>query len=197
MNLRSFFLAFVPIFVAVDAFGVLPVFISLTEGMNENEKWRVLKQSVTTALAIAIAFIFVGKAIFIFLGITVYDFLIAGGSILFVLALVDLLFPTKRRRTSPDLGVVPLGMPLIVGPAVLTTSLISIDSYGLLPTLISVVINILIAGFLFYSSNFLIKLIGENGSRAISKVSSLLLAAIGVMMVRKGIIYLFTSFTGG
>lgn len=194
MNFHSFLLSFIPIFVAVDAFGVLPIFISLTDGMKEGEKLRVLKESVTTALIIGILFIFLGKAIFIFLNITVDDFLIAGGVILFVLSIVDLLFPTKQRRTSPTLGVVPLGMPLIVGPAVLTTSLILIDSYGLIPTLLSVVTNILIAGFIFYLSNWLIKIIGEAGSRAISKFSSLLLGAIGIMMVRKGIIHIISSF---
>ncbi|RLE14418.1 MarC family protein [Candidatus Aerophobetes bacterium] len=191
--MHPFLLSFIPIFVAVDAFGVLPVFISLTQGISEKEKLQVLKQSVITALAIAISFVFIGKAIFNYLGITVEDFLIAGGIILFVLALVDLLFPTKQRRTSPSLGVVPLGMPLIVGPAVLTTSLICIDSYGFVPTLLSIIVNISIAGVVFYLSNFLIRLLGDAGTRVISKISSLFLAAIGIMMVRKGIIYILRN----
>jgi len=194
MSFHSFLLSFIPIFVAVDAFGVLPIFISLTDGMSDRKRLKVLKDSVITALIIGIIFIFLGKAIFLFLSITVNDFLIAGGIILFILSVVDLLFPTKQRRTSPTLGVVPLGMPLIVGPAVLTTSLILIDSYGLIPTLLSVIVNILIAGFVFYLSNWLIKIIGESGSRAISKFSSLLLGAIGIMMVRKGIIHIIHSF---
>jgi len=191
--MHPFLLSFIPIFVAVDAFGVLPVFISLTQGISEKEKLQVLKQSVITALAVAISFVFIGKAIFNYLGITVEDFLIAGGIILFVLALVDLLFPTKQRRTSPSLGVVPLGMPLIVGPAVLTTSLICIDSYGFVPTLLSIIVNISIAGVVFYLSNFLIRLLGDAGTRVISKISSLFLAAIGIMMVRKGIIYILRN----
>ncbi|MBC7189267.1 MarC family protein [Candidatus Aerophobetes bacterium] len=193
MNIHSFLLSFIPLFVAVDAFGVLPIFISLTEGMNPQERLRVLKQSLFTALAVAIAFLFIGKGIFNFLGITVDDFLIAGGVILFVLAVVDLLFPTKQRRSSPSFGVVPLGMPLIVGPAVLTTSLICIDSYGLFPTVFAVISNILIAGGVFYCSRWLIKILGEAGTRAISKISSLLLAAIGIMMVRKGITHILKS----
>jgi len=191
--MHPFLLSFIPIFVAVDAFGVLPVFISLTQGISEKEKLQVLKQSVITALAVAISFVFIGKAIFNYLGITVEDFLIAGGIILFVLALVDLLFPTKQGRASPSLGVVPLGMPLIVGPAVLTTSLICIDSYGFVPTLLSIIVNISIAGVVFYLSNFLIRLLGDAGTRVISKISSLFLAAIGIMMVRKGIIYILRN----
>ncbi|MCD6574366.1 MarC family protein [Candidatus Aerophobetes bacterium] len=195
MNIHSFFLSFISIFVAVDAFGVLPIFISLTEGITDREKLQVLKQSITTALAVAIGFVFIGKAIFNYLGITVDDFLIAGGIILFVLAVVDLLFPTKNRRSSPSLGVVPLGMPLIVGPAVLATSLICIDSYGIIPTFFSILFNVLIAGLVFYSSKWLMRLLGNAGTRAISKLSSLLLAAIGIMMVRKGIIHILKTLT--
>ncbi|RLE07042.1 MarC family protein [Candidatus Aerophobetes bacterium] len=192
MLLKPFILSFIPVFVAVDAFGVLPIFISLTEGMGKKRKLEVVKQSVFTALIIAIAFIFVGKAIFLILGVTVQDFMIAGGVVLFTLSVADLLFPTKQRRTS-TVGVVPLGMPLIAGPAVLTTSLMSIDAFGLTPTLLSVILNILLAGFVFSSSDLLMKILGTAGSRGISKVSSLLLAAIGVMMVRKGIMQILMS----
>ena len=192
MFFNSFILSFIPVFVAVDAFGVLPIFISLTEGMKKREKVRVVRQSVLTALIIAIAFIFVGKAIFLILGVTVQDFMIAGGTVLFILSVVDLLFPTKQRRTS-TIGVVPLGMPLIAGPAVLTTSLVSVDAFGVVPTLLSVILNILLAGFVFFSSDFLMKILGTAGSRGISKVSTLLLAAIGVMMVRRGIMQILSG----
>ncbi|RLE10610.1 MarC family protein [Candidatus Aerophobetes bacterium] len=192
MFFNSFILSFIPVFVAVDAFGVLPIFISLTEGMKKKERVRVVRQSVLTALIIAIAFIFVGKAIFLILGVTVQDFMIAGGTVLFILSVVDLLFPTKQRRTS-TIGVVPLGMPLIAGPAVLTTSLVSVDAFGVVPTLLSVILNILLAGFVFFSSDFLMKILGTAGSRGISKVSSLLLAAIGVMMVRRGIMQILSG----
>jgi len=190
MFLKSLLLSFIPIFVAVDAFGVLPIFLSLTDGMKPHERRNVLRQSLITAFAIAVAFVFLGKAIFLVLGITVQDFMIAGGVVLFILSVVDLLFPTKQRRSPSTVGVVPLGMPLIVGPAVLTTALISINSYGILVTLFSIVVNILLAGIIFTFSHLLMKVLGKAGSKAISKVFSLFLAAIGVMMVRKGLMQL-------
>jgi len=190
MFLKSLLLSFIPIFVAVDAFGVLPIFLSLTDGMKPHERRNVLRQSLITAFAIAVAFVFLGKAIFLVLGITVQDFMIAGGVVLFILSVVDLLFPTKQRRSPSTVGVVPLGMPLIVGPAVLTTALISINSYGILVTLFSIVVNILLAGIIFAFSHLLMKVLGKAGSKAISKVFSLFLAAIGVMMVRKGLMQL-------
>lgn len=191
MDIKTLALAFIPIFVAVDALGVLPLFISFTESAKKQHRTKVIRDSMITAILIALIFIFVGKSIFRFLGITVYDFMIAGGTLLFILAIGDLLRSEKATRAPEQtLGVVPLGMPLIVGPAVLTTSLIMLDTYGLMPTLISVVLNVLIAGVIFSSADYIMKLIGKGGTKAVSKVASLFLAAIAVMMIRKGIIHI-------
>ena len=186
--MKNIFLAFIPIFVAVDVIGVLPVFASITEGISRKEKFKIISQSIITALCLAVGFIFLGKAVFKLLNITVGDFMIAGGALLFCIAIMDIVTSAERRRQpTAELGAVPLGTPLIVGPAVLTTSLIIINEYGLLATLISVLCNILLAGIVFISSEYLMRSIGVAGSRALSKVTSLLLAAIAVMMVRKGV----------
>lgn len=190
---KNIFLAFIPIFVAVDAIGVLPIFAGLTEGFSRNEKLKIIIQSIVTAICLAVGFIFLGKAIFRLLNITIGDFMIAGGALLFCIAIIDIINPNKKRRIpSSELGAVPLGTPLIVGPAVLATSLIIVDTYGILPTLSSVLVNIILAGVIFISSEFLMKILGEAGSRALSKVMSLLLAAIAVMLIRKGVYYIFS-----
>ena len=185
---RDILLSFIPIFVAVDAVGVLPIFVSLTEGIERSERAKIIVQSMLTALCLAVGFIFLGKAVFRILGITIGDFMVAGGAILFCLAITDIINPVKKRRIpSGELGAVPLGTPLLVGPAVLTTCLVIISEYGLLATLISVLVNILLAGIMFESSSVLMKVLGEAGSKALSKIMSLLLAAIAVMLTRKGI----------
>ena len=185
---KNILLAFIPLFVAVDAFGVLPLFVGLTNGLEQKEKNRILIQSFWTASAVAVIFILIGRLIFNFLGITVADFMIAGGAILFCISITDILNPAKTRRIpSESLGSVPLGIPLIVGPAVLTTSLVLVPRYGLLATIIAVLINILIAAAVFRQSHYLIKVLGDAGSKALSKVMSLLLAAIAVMLMRHGI----------
>jgi multiple antibiotic resistance protein len=185
---RNILLSFISIFVAVDAIGVLPIFVSLTEGIERSERAKIIVQSMLTALCLAVGFIFLGKAVFRILGITIGDFMVAGGAILFCLAITDIINPVKKRRIpTEELGAVPLGTPLIVGPAVLTTCLVIITQYGLLATLISVMVNILLAGMIFESSSVLMKVLGEAGSKALSKIMSLLLAAIAVMLIRKGI----------
>lgn len=186
--LTNILMAFIPVFVAVDAIGTLPILLSLTQGLDRRLKHRIILQSMLTALCLAVGFILVGKLVFRALGILMGDFMIAGGAILFCLAIIDIVNPIKRRRAPEnDFGVVPLGTPLLAGPAVLTTSMLAVSEYGLLPTLISVVANILLAGLLFRFSLVLIKLLGESGAKAMSKVSNLLLAAIAVMLIRKGL----------
>jgi multiple antibiotic resistance protein len=186
--LRNIILSFIPIFVAVDAIGVLPIFVSLTEGLEQKEKTKIIVQSMLTASGLAVGFILVGKLVFRVLGITIGDFMIAGGAILFCLAIADIINPVKKRRIpGKELGAVPLGTPLIVGPAVLTTSLVIVSHYGLIPTFLSVIANILLAGLVFSLSSKLMGFLGEAGSKALSKITSLLLAAIAVMLIRKGL----------
>jgi multiple antibiotic resistance protein len=197
-HLGRFVMAFVPIFFAVDALGVLPFFMSLTDGMDRRERHRVLRQSLVTALIVAIAFVFFGRAIFALMGITVADFEVAGGALLFVIAAMDLVSDGKASRyAASSVGAVPLGTPLIIGPATLTMALILVDLYGLWETLASIVVNIAIAGIVFRGADVLMRLLGQAGSRAVAKVASLILAAIAVMMVRKGLPEMLSFMAAG
>ncbi|MFH1201566.1 MAG: MarC family protein [Candidatus Omnitrophota bacterium] len=192
---ENFLLAFIPIFVAVDALGVLPIFISLVSGLSKKEKIFIIKSSVVTAMVIALVFVAIGKFIFKFLGITIADFMIAGGVLLFIIAINDILNPEKKTRIpSATMGAVPLGMPLIVGPAVLTTTLIIVSQYGIEATTLSLVANILLAGVVFFFADSLIRILGVASARAVSKVASLLLAAIAIMFVRRGVLEIVSSY---
>jgi multiple antibiotic resistance protein len=187
--MKEFWLCFVPLFVAVDAIGVLPLFMNLTDGVEQKRVRKVVLQGMVTALVVAIAFVAIGELILKFLGITVADFMVAGGSLLFALSLNDLLAVEKHHKKIDvqSLGAVPVGVPLIVGPAVLTTSLLLLRQYGLVPTVTAVVLNVVMAGIVLWFSQALIRVMGKTGAKTVSKLASLLLAAIGVMMVRKGI----------
>jgi multiple antibiotic resistance protein len=186
---HNFLLSFIPLFVAVDAIGVLPIFASLTVGLSKKEHSTIIIQSMFTAICLAIGFVLLGKQLFNFLGIEIADFMIAGGAILFSIAIIDIINPEKRTRSpGRDIGAVPIGTPLIAGPAVLTTSMLCVSEYDYLPTIVSVVVNILLAGLIFRLSTSLIKFLGDAGSKALSKIFSLLLAAIAVMLIRKGLV---------
>jgi len=189
--LKELLLAFIPLFVAIDVLGTVPLFLSLTSESSLSIRKKLTKQAVMTALVIAVVIVFGGKSIFQFLGITIADFKIAGGTILLVLSVRELLssvdHESKRPVDPENVGVVPLGIPLILGPAALTTLLILVDTHGLCFTLASLVINLVIVFVVFYNSHIIEKILGRNGAGAFGKVSSLFLAAIAVMMIRLGI----------
>jgi len=192
--LNDVLLVFVPMFFTVDPIGILPIFASLTNGLSSQEKRQIIFQSLLTASLVAVGFIFLGKGIFHFLGITMGDFMVAGGVILFCLAMVDLTSQSKTRRgIASELGAVPIGTPLVVGPAVLTISLMLVSVHGVAVTLTALFLNIAIVGVVFTFSDTLMRFLGQSGSRALSKVMMLLLAAIGVMMVRRGIIEIMSG----
>jgi multiple antibiotic resistance protein len=186
--LEPYLLTFIPLFVAVDAIGLLPVYLTLTEGFNSEARMRVLWHSLITATIVALVFVLIGKGIFVILGITVADFKIAGGLILLIIAIMGLVQESTQWRVDLDMiGVVPIGVPLIAGPAVLTTLIMFVDVHGFPPTLVALLLNLVIVGILFFKADRIIALLGKGGAQAISKVVSLLLAAIAVMMIRQGL----------
>ncbi|MBS1492774.1 MAG: MarC family protein [Bacteroidetes bacterium] len=189
MTFDTFLLSFIPMFVAFDALGIIPMYLGLTDKINTEEKKKLTLQASLAALIICLAFLFIGNAIFNFLGITVNDFRIAGGLILLIISINDLLFYSSRVRDikPSDVGIVPLGVPLIAGPGVLTTIMISNNSYGFYYTITSLIVNILITFMALYYADTTTRVLGQAGSKAFAKVASLFLAAIAIMMIRVGL----------
>jgi multiple antibiotic resistance protein len=190
--LQEFGLTFVPLFVAMDAVGVLPILVPLTGDMKPAQRNRTVRLAVITALGLGLGFVAIGKGIFLFLGIEVSDFLIGGGLILFLLAAKDMItgkmLEAQASVGADMLGVVPIGTPLVVGPAVLTTLLILTDQYSIIIVTISFVINLAIGWLLFSQANRVVGFLGQGGVRATSKIISLFLAAIAIKMIRQGIL---------
>jgi len=139
--------------------------------------------------------LFAGDVIFQTMGITVNDLRVGGGLILLVLSITDLIFSDFRQRAPNDdedvessIGIVPIGIPLTMGPAAITTILVSQQSFGYLPTSVSLFANLALitVGFLFGPA--LLERLGSSTAKAVAKVTSLFLAAIAVAMIRTGII---------
>jgi len=189
--LRPYILCFIPLFVAVDAIANIPIFLSLVENTSKVRRHKIIVDAVITATAVAVLFMSIGKWIFSLLGITIPDFQIAGGALLFVIA-VRLLLPGAQKSAltnahDKDMGVFPLGTPLITGPAVLTTTLMMMNSFGALVTSVSLILNMFFVWLTLVKADTIMKLIGPSGTRAFSKIMYILLAAIAVMMIRHGI----------
>ena len=193
--MNTFWVCFVPLFVAVDAIGVLPIFMGLCEGVPVARRRVVVVQSIITATLVAVAFLLAGPKVLELLGISVADFMVAGGLLLFVISLSDLVTGEKWRSKIDveTIGAVPIGVPLITGPAVLTTCVLLMNQHGASVTVAAVVVNILIAGLIFWFADPIGRFLGHAGARTLSKIASLLLASIAVMMIRKGVISIVLS----
>ncbi|MGI8431225.1 MAG: MarC family protein [Chthoniobacterales bacterium] len=185
----KFVIAFIPIFVAIDAVGMVAIFIGLGADVDAKRRKQEALIGIGTALGISVGFVFLGKLIFEALGITVADFQVAGGLLLLTFAVRDLLdVGSDKKPTNADFGIVPLGMPLIAGPALLTALLVLNDSVGPVYTLLSLVVNLVIVAVVFCYADRLTKWLGRQGIKGISKLVSLLLAAIAVSLIRRGLV---------
>jgi multiple antibiotic resistance protein len=198
--MNAYIESFLPLFVAINVLGIIPVFLAVTDGMTPAERRRLTFQAVVTASLIAVLILAAGQLIFSLLGITVNDLRVGGGLILLMLSVSNLVFVDYRRRDprnaegpeeemeGASAGVVPLGIPLIMGPAAITSVLVSRESYGYLPTLTSMVINMALVYLTLASSPWLGRIMGPAVSRAVAKVASLFLAAISVALIRAGVV---------
>ncbi|HEY6012058.1 MAG TPA: MarC family protein [Nitrospirota bacterium] len=186
---KPFLVSLIPIMVALDAPGTLPLYVGMTEGMKKHDRRKIVRQSILTAFLVTLGFVLLGRAIFNALGILVADFTIAGGIVLLIIAVTDILRAgEKNMPRSTEFGVVPLGTPLIAGPAMLTTTLILVGNHGYFPVILSLVVNLAIAWLIFAQSDRIIRIIGISGSRAFGKVVALILAAFAVTLIRSGIL---------
>jgi multiple antibiotic resistance protein len=185
--IARFLLAFIPVFVAIDPIGLVAIFMGLGTNTSHEHRKHQAFLGLLTGLLVAVGFIFLGKGIFAALGITVADFQVAGGLILLALAVRELVgYGRADRDADNEFGVVPLGMPLIAGPALLTALLILVDSVGVVFTLLSLIVNLAIVAIALCNADRFVRLMGRQGLRGVSKIIALLLAAIAISLIRRG-----------
>jgi multiple antibiotic resistance protein len=191
--MENFFKAFISLFVAIDALGALPFLVGLTRHMNETERRGLIYRATGSALMIGLIFIFGGRAIFNFLGITENDFRVAGGLLLIVFSIRDLLVTSSHQGapTPTKVGIVPIAVPLMMGPAALATLMVGTEQFGFSLTVLSLVINLMIVLLMFSRAGMIVTKLGDDVSDAVNKIFSLLIAAIGVMLVRSGLVEMF------
>jgi len=186
--LQSFILTFVPLFIVIDALGNLPFVISLSEGMSREERRKMIHTATITATIVGLVFLFLGQLILYALDISVGSFAIAGGLILLILSIKYMTTGRMVEAIKEEMvAVVPIGTPLTVGPATITTLLLLATQFPLYMVLISFTLNMLITWAILLSSNQIVRFMGKGGLKAVSRVFSLLLAAIAVNMIIHGL----------
>ena len=189
--LRDFFLVFLPLLVAMNPLGTLPFLIPILGSIPREKHHRVVLTTLVTGLVVGLLFLGLGRGLFSVLSIEVSDFLIAGGLILLVLSLRELL-PASRfdRPVEPDelTAIVPIGVPLLVGPATISMLILLSEPYNIWLVASAFLANLLLDWVVFLQSGRIARVVGTGGLQAFSKVAYLLLAAIAVQLIRKGVV---------
>lgn len=186
--LQDFILTFVPLFIVIDAFGNLPFVITLSEGLSQRERRKMIHISVITASLVGLAFLFLGRFILGILGITVGDFTIGGGLVLLVLSIQYMASgQTVEAAKEEMMGAVPIGTPLTVGPASITALLLLAGQFPIYIVLLAFALNMAIVWAVFQSGGVISRVLGLGGLKAFSKVLSLLLTAFAVSLIIRGL----------
>lgn len=191
------------IFVTVDPIGVLPFFVSLTEGYDESDKRAILDRAVVTTGVVLVIFLLAGRWLFEAFGFTLYAVEIAGGILLFFTAYdmfhgeVGKKIPAADREEAlqrrDELAIAPLGIPLLAGPGAIATVMVYTGSAGGdlidLVGIFAAIVGVTIATFvILHFGQRIFRYLGRVGVLAIIRVMGILLAAVAVQFVINGVL---------
>jgi multiple antibiotic resistance protein len=182
--------AVIVLFIIVDPFGNIPIFIGLTQDMTDTQKRKVFNTACLVGFILLLIFAFTGQEIFYIFGISIFSFEIAGGILLLIVAIRILISsgnPHENAESPESLGAVPIAIPLLVGPGAITTAIFSLQAYDIYVTALSVLIVMAITWVILRFMGKIYRVLGKTGSLVITRVMALLIAAIAVQYILDGV----------
>ena len=189
-SLKDFHLVFVPLYVVMNPLATVPFLVTLLEPIEISRRRRVIHIALLTGLVLGLAFLALGRGVLAILDIEVSHFLIAGGVVLLMVSLRDLLSAGVQTPAAPGelVAVVPIGTPLLVGPAAISMLILLTQLYPVWLGVLGFLANVVLAWMVFSNAHRITGLLGEGGLLAFAKVAYLFLAAIAVKLISQGII---------
>lgn len=182
------------LFIVLDSVGNIPLFYSITEKMSSEERAKAFTRSIIVASILLTIFAIAGYHIFSWYGSSFADFKIAGGILLLLIALGEILGRIEAEQLrSEEIAVVPMATPLLAGPGSIYTVIYLNSTYGLLPTLLSIAFNTGIAYAILLKSNLILEKAGRNTLLALARILAFLLAVFAVTMIRSGVEEIVTN----
>ena len=181
--------AVIALFIIVDPFGNIPIFIGLTQNVPEIQRRKVYNTATLVGVILLLVFAFTGQEILNIFGLSIYAFEVAGGILLLIVA-IRILISGARESTdsSPEsLGAVPIAIPLLVGPGAITTTIFNLQVYGSENAILAVLIVLALTWIILRFINRIYKFLGKTGSLVIARVMALLIAAIAVQYILTGV----------
>ena len=190
-NIPNLVKAVLALFIVVDPFGNIPIFIGLTEKMERQQRKRVFHSATLIGFILLLVFALAGQQILAFFNISLYSFMIAGGVLLLIIA-VKLLIEDEWKQpvgSLEKLSSVPIAMPLLVGPGAMTTTMLNFQAFGIIITVAAVAIVFLIVWVVLKLIDPIHRFMGKAGAAIVTRVMALLIAAIAVQYIINGITY--------
>lgn len=189
------FKSFVILFIIIDPFVAFAAFISMTKGMTHVEKMKQSYTAVLVAFALVAAFLFGGAIILKTLGIGMTSFIAAGGLILLILGIQEVLgIKTKSEEGKPDMVAIVIGTPLLCGPGTMTTVIMLSQNQGFLAPLIASMLVLLITWILLIFSEKISDFLGPTVVEVLSRLMGFLLVAMAAEFLKNGIEGMINDF---
>ena len=181
--------AVIALFIIVDPFGNIPIFVGLTEKIPDAQKKKVYNTATLVGMALLLVFAFTGQEILSLFGLSIYSFEVAGGILLLIIAIRILITGSMHENVeSPEsLGAVPIAIPLLVGPGAITTTIFDLQAYGVVIAILAVLVVLSLTWVILRFINGIYKFLGKTGSLVIARVMALLIAAIAVQYILTGV----------
>ena len=186
--------AIIALFIIVDPFGNIPIFVGLTENVPDVQRKKVYNTAVIVGMILLLVFAFTGQGILTLFGISFPSFYIAGGILLLIVAIRILITGSMHENVESveSLGAVPIAIPLLVGPGAITTTILDLQIYNITITVLAVVAVLALTWIILRYINKIYKLLGKTGSLVIARVMALLIAAIAVQYILTGVTHFVT-----
>jgi multiple antibiotic resistance protein len=187
--ITEFVKAFIALFIIVDPLGNIPIFVGLTEKLGETQRQRVFNVAILVGVVLLLVFAFTGLEILNIFGLSIYSFEVAGGILLLIISIRILISGSFHEGAeSPEsIGAVPIAMPLLVGPGAITTTIFNLQAYGIMVTILAVVVVLAVTWVILRFMHRIYRFLGKTGAIVIARVMALFIAAIAIQYILTGV----------
>ncbi|MCJ7763512.1 MarC family protein [Candidatus Bathyarchaeota archaeon] len=194
LNLAKAILA---LFIIVDPFGNIPLFMNLTEKMPKEQRRKVFNTATLVGFVLLLAFAFAGQEIFSVFGVSIFSFEVAGGILLLIIAIKILISGSllEMSESHESIGAVPIAMPLLVGPGAITTTIFNLQTYGIVVTALSVFAVLTLTWLILRYVSSVYRFLGKTGALVIARVMALFIAAIAIQYVLFGVTHFLETIS--
>jgi multiple antibiotic resistance protein len=193
--LDEFLRATIALLVVVDPAGLVPVVLSLTKAMKKEERKGTFRVALLAGFVLLVVFALTGQGLLMIFGITIYSFMIAGGILLLILAM-QMIFRggfIESGSSAGEVGVVPIAFPLLVGPGAITTTIVTLQTDGIIVALLSIAVVMSVTWLVLRYLDRIDSLLGRRGTAGLSTLMAVFIAAIAVQFILTGIQFYYPA----